>query len=200
MKLAASPLIFQEQHGRQLLRFRPPPYTELVTLESITMTSREVSGGGTGKDGVYYVVITDESLNILGWSDAAPTTAGTFTWKFENSPLTLDTSETYFAIAYGDVSTLEKDTTLTAESTAENMQFGSNGLWKYPAAGHLDFTDTENGQTGLLFLNAGGYALNTNQTQHAPYVTIVTKSIPEPATATLSLLALCGLAARRRRK
>ena len=26
------------------------------------------------------------------------------------------------------------------------------------------------------------------------------KSIPEPTTATLSLLALCGLAARRRRK
>lgn len=80
------------------------------------------------------------------------------------------------------------------------MQFGSNGLWKYPAAGHLDFTDTENGQTGLQFLNAGNYELNTLQTQYAPYVTIVTKSIPEPATATLSLLALCGLAARRRRK
>ncbi|MEE1265436.1 MAG: PEP-CTERM sorting domain-containing protein [Akkermansia sp.] len=30
--------------------------------------------------------------------------------------------------------------------------------------------------------------------------TITTHSVPEPATATLSLLALTGLAARRRRK
>ncbi|MBR3695069.1 MAG: PEP-CTERM sorting domain-containing protein [Akkermansia sp.] len=29
---------------------------------------------------------------------------------------------------------------------------------------------------------------------------VTTKTIPEPTTATLSLLALCGLAARRRRK
>lgn len=37
-----------------------------------------------------------------------------------------------------------------------------------------------------------------NDAQFVSY--LATKSIPEPATATLSLLALCGLAARRRRK
>lgn len=41
-------------------------------------------------------------------------------------------------------------------------------------------------------------SLEGNDNQFVSYLT--TKTVPEPTTATLSLLALCGLAARRRRK
>jgi hypothetical protein len=52
----------------------------------------------------------------------------------------------------------------------------------------------------LQYLSGETLDIKTDQTTHAPNVTFVTKAIPEPTTATLSLLALCGLAMRRRRK
>ncbi len=178
--------------------------TELVTLETITFTTRDNSSKGEGRDGLFYIVITDDSLNILGWSDAAPEKEGSFTWSFENSPITLSKDKAYFAIAYENVSALQENTTLTAESTPENMQFGTNAVRDF-GAGNLNFTDASNGKkTGLMYLNGGSYGINTVQTQYAPNVTIVTSAVtttvPEPTTATLSLLALAGLASRRRRK
>ena len=53
-------------------------------------------------------------------------------------------------------------------------------------------------------LNAPTIVVNTDSTDAAVNMTQVLaanlKAVPEPSTATLSLLALCGLAARRRRK
>ena len=46
----------------------------------------------------------------------------------------------------------------------------------------------------------GDNAWDTTVKTDAPVISMTMKAIPEPATATLSLLALCGLAARRHRK
>ena len=57
-------------------------------------------------------------------------------------------------------------------------------------------TDAEKiGQAGYY-----GVKVETDKTTNAATVKLIAKAIPEPTTATLSLLALCGLAARRRRK
>lgn len=110
------------------------------------------------------------------------------------------------------------------KSNANIMAGGSSaqpalkGVWDgtvtmaYTAADNTLSYDL-NGTTGSFTLNAafGDYAhLNkittsvtdthvANDVQARPSVTI-TAAIPEPATASLSLLALAGLAARRRRK
>ena len=52
------------------------------------------------------------------------------------------------------------------------------------------FTDGEQFKTGTIDATAGSICVTNTQIVY----------VPEPATATLSLLALCGLAARRRRK
>lgn len=54
---------------------------------------------------------------------------------------------------------------------------------------HLTLLSKDNNTTAIQAANV-----------YSPSVTIVTKVVPEPTTATLSLLALAGLAARRRRK
>ena len=57
-------------------------------------------------------------------------------------------------------------------------------------------TDAEKiGQAGYY-----GVKVEINETTNAATVKLIAKAIPEPTTATLSLLALAGLAARRRRK
>ena len=176
-------------------------FSDSVTLSSISLTVRDVKENGSEDlDGKYIIVITDSALKIQGWSSNVSDTATddqgySFTWNFAD--VTLDTDTTYYAIAYDANVSLTKDTTLS--QVGEVMQFGDNGVSDYGANG-LSFDGASTGKTGLMFLNKNSYAINTAQTQYAPNVTIVTKMIPEPTTATLSLLALCGLAMRRRRK
>ena len=176
-------------------------FSDSVTLSEITLTLRDVKNStNEDKDGKHIIVITDSDLKIQGWSSNESDTATDaegyeFTWNFAN--VTLDTDTTYYAIAYDSGASLTKGTTLT--QAGEAMQFGTNGVSNYDANG-LSFDGASTGKTGLMFLNGGSYAINTAQKQYAPNVKIVTKMIPEPATATLSLLALAGLAARRRRK
>ena len=176
-------------------------FSDSVTLSSISLTVRDVKGNTSeDKDGKHIIVITDSALTIQGWSsnesDTATDAEGySFTWNFAD--VTLDTDTTYYAIAYDAGVPLTSGTTLSFVN--EVMQFGNNGVSNYGTNG-LSFDGASTGKTGLMFLNAGTYAINTEQTQYAPNVTIVTKMIPEPTTATLSLLALAGLAARRRRK
>lgn len=171
-----------------------------VLLSSISFNTRDANNTSEDKDGKHIIVITDASLKIQGWSSNESDTATdaseyNFTWNFGN--VTLDTDTTYFAIAY------DADVPLTLGATlakvGENMQFGVGGVSNYGSNG-LSFDGSANGKTGLSFLNSGSYGINTKQTQFAPNVTIVTTTIPEPATATLSLLALAGLAVRRRRR
>ena len=57
-----------------------------------------------------------------------------------------------------------------------------------------------NGTTGLKYIELGGSNGTADSGQFGTVSSLSLYVVPEPTTATLSLLALCGLAARRRRK
>ena len=102
-------------------------------------------------------------------------------------------------------------TTYTMVSNADDKTFTI-----YKNGTQIDQWTNWNTDTGLIALQlggrygGGGYSLTGNETVEFDNVTIWDKAltaaevgsiiIPEPTTATLSLLALAGLAARRRRK
>ncbi|MGN0864944.1 MAG: PEP-CTERM sorting domain-containing protein [Akkermansia sp.] len=77
------------------------------------------------------------------------------------------------------------DAHVTKKITIDNLE-------GYQCVGQVASAEVlENGQFGFIYTGGGQYSANSVQ--------LVVKA-PEPATATLSLLALAGLAARRRRQ
>ena len=136
-------------------------------------------------------------------------------------------SEYFDGSTYGDatVSAYSTDLGLTVEeslTTTTTYTFVSDTVSKtftiYKNGIQIDQWTNWNTDTGLTGMQlagrfGGGTRLTGDETVEFDNVTIwnkalsekevgyiVTPAIPEPATATLSLLALCGLAARRRRK
>ena len=175
---------------------------DAVYLTSLTMLERPV--GGT-KQNVGLLVL-DTSDTILGWSNELCSTCedaredNTFT--FTN--LLLDTDTTYRFVTVKNVESLDssyvgytyaygKDATYTSNAEAKTLTGGlaSTGVAidVHTATDYnLNYTTSPNfGDT-----NSAWSPILTNIT--------VADSVPEPATATLSLLALASLAARRRRK
>lgn len=182
-----------------------------IELQSITLNTGGTSGDGVG---TFSLVITDTDFKIVGWSTTV-STADTSNYKWEfvaggDKPVILDSSKDYLFLA--DTSTsFTLGSTLAATTT--QIRYGTNGVTNY-GSGKIDFdgsttnsysgfqcvmTTAEDGvYTGYTtsFMSKGSDAF----AQYAPTISIQTKSIPEPATATLSLLALAGLTARRRRR
>ena len=136
-------------------------------------------------------------------------------------------SEYFDGSTYGDatVSAYSTDLGLTVEeslTTTTTNTFVSDTVSKiftiYKNGIQIDQWTNWNTDTGLTGMQlagrfGGGSSLTGDETVEFDNVPIwdkalsdkevgyiVTPAIPEPATATLSLLALCGLAARRRRK
>ena len=184
---------------------------EQVILEEITLNLRVSSGWA--KDGVLSLVITDTSFNVIAWSNELSAGAGEFTWTFgsDTTPVTLNTSKDYLILA-------DSSTSFTpgAQLIKNNkiINFSSTGVMDY-TDGKVDYDGSTAGSySGLQFITVAdpgdnnpytsyNYVSTANNNpfdQFVPNISIVTKSIPEPTTATLSLLALAGLAARRRRK
>lgn len=169
------------------------------TLNSISIQFRNDSGTDRIGDGLA-MVITDTSFQVLGISSTA-TAFSTHTLDgYTNtinyvdvsfSDLTLNSGTQYYAF-YVSSATLETivvgDTISASDVASVNLmtQGDSDGVFDSPSS---DFS-----------LMAG---LSTRSDNYAPVGAIgITAGvlIPEPATATLSLLALAGLATRRRRK
>ena len=161
--------------------------TELVTLTSISLTER---GGNYNfpDDRVLYITNTDKLY--LGSSAIYTKAEGSdvAVFDFANS-ITLNTNTTYYAyiIDSNSVASWEAGVTKVAAG-----QFYSAPL----AAVGGSLTGSTAANWG--FLNKDGLA----STGFAPMMSITVSNInvPEPTTATLSLLALAGLAARRRRR
>ena len=181
----------------------------MVELTSITLNTGTATNNWA-HDGKYSLVITNTDFSIIGWSTTLSTASTTgYKWSFvsgtDNAPVILDSSKNYLVLA-DSATSFTKGATLIKNNKV--IRLGSNGVINY-GANKLDFSSTSTTQySGLEFINVAdpgdgkayeSYTID-NSTQYAPNVTFVTKAVPEPTTATLSLLALAGLAARRRRK
>lgn len=176
---------------------------DTVGLSSITINIRDLQNSAGIK-----LALTNSSGMILTLSDNAVTSTGDQTWTFSNT--TVSTTDTlYFVytalenenavVGYtlttgGDGKVTKDEVTGDITNVSDLIMCGAASLANYGA------NNTAGVQT-LAFLgtnNSRNFSLNN--VQYAPYVTVVTTAtIPEPTTATLSLLALAGLAARRRR-
>lgn len=174
---------------------------DTVGLSSITINIRDLQGSAGIK-----LALTNSSGTILTLSDNAVTAIGKQTWTFSNT--TVSTTDTlYFVYTAIENENAEVGYTLTTggdgkvtidEQTQEVTAISD--LIMCGAASLADYGSTD-GVPTLAFLGTNGSrSFDLNDVRYAPYVTVVTTAtIPEPATATLSLLALAGLAARRRR-
>ena len=114
--------------------------------------------------------------------------ASIFTTDVTNAVLTYSHSNTNGSIAY--LTVMKEDGTLLNYADKRGG-YKSTGDNRYVAT----FTFNEN-----YVLSADAYVVDSVITATDAFALNSSKLIPEPTTATLSLLALAGLAARRRRK
>ena len=157
----------------------------MVTLSSISLTER----GNNNLDADRILYLTDANNVYLGSSSTFTKAEGTDVAVFDfNDSITLSTSATYYAYLMNSAG---DDNWEAGETTVSGGQYYSGQL----AACGGSLTAANAANWGLL---NGQKALAS--TGYAPMMSIEVKAIPEPTTATLSLLALAGLAARRRRK
>ena len=166
-----------------------PSDTEL-NLDSITLQSRSDNSTATAMKVAVYKYEGDSTTGtFLGTSvttlaDVANDT--TYTLTFED--ITVNSSDRYQFLF------------VQADTTEDLTTFDG-----YKAAAMSWGTSVTNSFSANIPGGWGTYKNNTINSWEGQYipvttVTLSTPAVPEPTTATLSLLALAGLAARRRRK
>jgi len=153
--------------------YNSTPLEESLQLVSYSFVARPDSSTSTG-----YLQVSDTQGNVLGVSDAVTYTSNTNnaynvgTFSFEGKNITLSSTAAY--------------TYTIVTKSAETGEFTPVASFSY-------------GEFNPYVASGKGFFIDGNK-DYQPIVSIKTQSIPEPTTATLSLLALAGLAARRRRK
>ena len=173
-----------------------------VALDSVTLTIRDmrlIPTSDTVQVSSISLALTDAQGMVMALSDNNATAVETFTWNFSNTVVSTR-EKLYFVFVNNDTTNnVTAGYTLTTDDMAA-PGLGTNGVWDCGSSNSLN-------KTTLGFIGGNGaksMELNTgtgNTDRYAPAVTIKThRLIPEPTTATMSLLALAGLAARRRRK
>lgn len=171
--------------------FADPAITELpatLTLDTITFYTR-TSGTQSGST-VYLAVYEYESDETTGTlvglstnSVQANTLNTSLTFNF--SDVTISSTQQYQLLFVND------------SSTAENIA-SFDGYRGHGTGVGLNVLQQSSLPTGDGTYKGTG--INSWEGMYIPKVTIATSAIPEPTTATLSLLALAGLAVRRRRR
>lgn len=105
------------------------------------------------------------------------------------STLTLGSGITLTATDYVHINNITKDTEITLFSSVDSVTYGT---------GSTSLTSTEVDASNVFsHLNTGDFTIRFD---NGDVILKANNNVPEPTTATLSLLALMGLAARRRRK
>ncbi len=168
---------------------------DISSLTDIKLTSVSVSFDDvTTSDislAVYEVTSTADS-NVGNWTLAfqakstnSGSTSSNVVHTFNFDSLALDTNKTY-AFFYTANSVDDSVVSSLATISAAKVKCNSKKTHVMTTADGLSHTL--------------GNAIGNNVTAAATFNFTATNAVPEPATATLSLLALAGLAARRRRK
>ncbi len=147
----------------------------------------------TGNEGT----LTVTNLTVTSSSDKAATLNANLTLNgvltlngalTMGSELTLGSGSTLANTGYAHISDITKDTEITLFSSVDKVTYGTTELTAGSSVdAHNVFGNLNTGDFTIRFDN-GDVILKANN------------NVPEPTTATLSLLALMGLAARRRRK
>ncbi len=181
--------------------------TGTYVMDSITVKGSTSQGGANV---TYGLVVVDASNTVLGISDVKTSAS--------NRSLTFTLSA-----AGGGSLTLDAATSYRFLTVSEDViNYVTQAGMTYAAGGTTATAATLSGTTISKGLKAPGMRVNSgaaasddfrlisgsNGTSTMNYFVViddisispVTAAVPEPATATLSLLALAGLAARRRRK
>lgn len=170
-----------------------------------TLVSIQILGRDNNDDAIpttLSLMVVDSQGSLLGISDSHTHASGklngfdytrkisTFSFDTETAPITLNTSENYYAyFVTSDVAeTLTSDFVLTADNFNTTVTTTA-GLALHNGTEYSDSVTNWGVLSGFGSSNAAAYV---------PDMTITLKA-PEPATATLSLLALAGLVSRRRR-
>ncbi len=173
------------------------PTTEISDFELVTLTLGDRDANASTR--AYGLLVLDSSNVILGKSNET-NTGGNSTddvFTFTNLILNADTTysfvtvnTTLFTTDYvGKTYGYGKETSLTL-----NGGTITGGLVAAPIA--VDY-HTDSSTPYLAITTSATFASTTNT--QSPILSNITINVPEPATATLSLLAFAGLAARRRR-
>lgn len=162
--------------------------TTTVTLDNMTIMLR--SSGGNSEPSAMKIAIYDEAWGFVGLSNEATgsTRGETYTLSFTNVTLDVDTSYRYVFMS----SSVSADQLSEGGDPDDSLQI-ANQIAVYQATGAaamLYATKNMNTATSEGYVPAVSFSISTP----------TSPAVPEPATATLSLLALAGLAARRRRK
>ncbi len=189
------------------------PYRDGSAMSDAPIFSCGKSSGGTelnertlALSDLYNATTLDERVLLVSYSfvsrsDTA-TTAGLKLQVSDSAGTVLGVSD---AVAYDTnaatngvygVGTFTFSDAITLDSSASytyTLLDGSTGLAHTGGVNYGEFKTWYSGGNGFKI---DGLA----QGDYHPVISIRTQTIPEPATATLSLLALAGLAARRRRK
>lgn len=171
-----------------------------ATLTSIQILSR--NNNDTDIPVTLSLIVVDGDGALLGVSSSHTHTAAqmnglqytrsisTFSFDTEEAPITLSTNTNYYAyfVTEEKADELTNDFVLTSDNYGQTVT--SATLFAYQ--GKNPYTDSAANwglQNGFKSVASAGFVPNMK----------VNVTVPEPATATLSLLALAGLAARRRR-
>lgn len=169
------------------------PTVYLTSLTVVNTTSSTNDDKSAGVALAVYEVGDSGATTYVGLSDiqadATCTQNGSITFTFNELALDTDTTYGFFYV--------------NANADSDALANGSTTLGDVARTWAVRLVKTTTGASsnvytndGTSFVGSGWMAKVTLESTDTP----ASPAVPEPATATLSLLALAGLAARRRRK
>lgn len=174
------------------------PLTTIPTFSAVELQSIALKTSGTNwyNFGTKAYIADQATKTVVAISDTTipihtVTGGDTVTFDFTNSNTILSSNTTYLLLFVNH--------NITPPAVGASAIANTNGILYSNKRGYATIGNGLNTDTSsqLGFCDSKGVIQST---ANSPIMTITTKNVPEPSVAVLGLLALGGLAARRRRK